>query len=127
MLDCYGHLIQTPAMDHLHFVPPALGEQWLKQYDYYAHGHLVLYLQQFLGASMRAAGTQLFQTLYLWIRPIFVFNEPKEKSHALRGKARTRLCELFTPPRHEEPNAGDSTSVIFTPNGPLVYSWQIDR
>jgi hypothetical protein len=87
---------------------------------------LVLYLQQFQGASMRANGTQLFQSLYLWIRPILVFNEPKEKSHALRGKARTRLCELFAPSRHEEPIAGDSTSVIFTPTGPLVYSWQID-
>jgi hypothetical protein len=66
----------------------------------------------------------------------------KSKSHALRGKVRTRLRELFTPPQREEPMSSDSIvvtqwnkpanlhpwdSVIFTPTGPLVYSWEIDR
>jgi len=51
----------------------------------------------------------------------------KSKSHALRGKVRTRLRELYTPPQREEPMSGDSMSVIFTASGPLVYAWQILR
>jgi hypothetical protein len=49
----------------------------------------------------------------------------KSKSHALRGKVSTRLLELFAPPQSEKAMSGDSMCVIFTPTGPLVYTWQI--
>lgn len=56
-----------------------------------------------------------------------LFNEAKPNRHSFRVKVRTRLDEIFTEPQREELMSGGSMSAIFTPTGPLVYRWQIDR
>ena len=51
----------------------------------------------------------------------------QEGSHSFLATARTWLRALFTPASTQDLERRYLPSVAFTPAGPLVYKWQIDR
>ena len=68
------------------------------------------------GVSMRSPATSI-----VLAAPV------KGESRSFWATARTWLLDLFTAPSMRDVEPRYLPSVAFTPSGPLVYQWRIDR